>query len=204
MAVLDQPEVAPWQTSPASTEDARAHLSAIEQVDRALMGGTPVAIIAWPEERAAAEQLALLRMPRLLIMSGQVEPAHSLDDLEDWVRLPVADCDVRARVRRLRQRSVTVPPKPLLDGCGRLIYQGRWVELAPVEERLAGPLVERFGCIVTEQALLAAGWPSGSPATGTLRPRLSRLRRRVAELGLDLATVRMQGYCLQLGTAALH
>src|SRR5437879_5925393 len=82
-------------------------------------------------ERCTAEQLALRRMPRLLLIGGRVEPAQSVDELEDWVRLPVADCDVRARVRRLRQRAAALPPKPLLDGCGRLIYEGRWVELAP-------------------------------------------------------------------------
>jgi DNA-binding response OmpR family regulator len=204
VAVVEEPGVSSLVVSSCLAEQARWHVSAIEQVDRALAGGPAVAILCWPEEQSVIEQLAQQQVPRLLLVGQHAEPAPSIDDLEDWVRLPAADCDVKARIRSLRRRAIALPPRPLLDGSGRLIYEGRWVELAPVEERLAVPLVASFGRVISDRRLIAAGWPDGPPADGTLRPRVSRLRRRVATLGLDVMAVRAQGYCLQrVETAAL-
>ena len=189
--------------SPSATaDDARWHASAIEQVDRAVAGGPAVAVLCWPADAELAAQLAAQQIPRLLLVDAPVDDVDIDDDLLDWVSLPATDDDVRARIRRLRRIASDHPAKPVLDGSGRLIYGGGWVELAPVEERLAIPLVERFGRVVPERDLIHAGWPDGPPATGTLRPRLSRLRRRVGDIELDLVAVRGQGYCLQRREAA--
>ena len=86
---------------------------------------------------------------------------------------------------------------PELDGAGRLLYDERWVPLSFTEERLAGPLVHRFGRIVRNTELIDVGWP-GHPATlSNLRRRMSGLRTRLRALGLDVIGVRRIGYVLQ-------
>lgn len=178
-------------------EDARWHLSSIEQVDRALHGGPAVALVCWPAEAAAVERLAELSLPRLLLLAPEAAPVDRADALEDWVRLPVSDDDVRVRIHRLRDSASRLPPRPLLSGDGRLIYQGRWVSLPPRDERIARPLVDSYLEAVADEALLAAGWPAGDASPATLRPRISRLRRRIATLGLRVVALRGLGYALQ-------
>ena len=180
-----------------TADDARWHVSAIEQVDRGVRGGPAIAVLCWPADADLVAQLAEQQIPRLLLVDASVDDVDVEDELLDWIRLPASDDEVRARLRRLRRLAAARPARPLLDRNGRLIYEGEWIELAPVEERLAVPLVERFGRVVSEATLVEAGWPDGAPADGTLRPRLSRLRRRVGPVGLDLVAVRGQGYCLQ-------
>src|SRR5437879_3216466 len=130
--------------APLSTDDARWHLSSVEQVDRALHGGPAVAMVCWPAEAAAVERLAELRLPRLLLLDPDVEPVDHADVLEDWVRIPVRDDDVLARIRRLRENALHLPPRPLLADDGRLIFEGRWVSLPVLDERIAVPLVDAY------------------------------------------------------------
>jgi hypothetical protein len=161
-----------------------------------LEDGPTVAVVCWPDDRATVAELTALGVPRLLLLSPDSEPLDEYDELEDWVRLPVADVDARSRIRQLRARAASRPVHPLLDGRGRLMYEGRWVVLSETEERLAGPLVEHFGAVVRRPDLFNAGWPSGPPTENACRPTISRLRRRCAELGLDLTNVRGVGYTL--------
>jgi hypothetical protein len=119
------------------------------------------------------------------------------DDLEDWLRLPADDRDARMRLRRLRDRAERLPTCPVLDGYGRLLFAGGWVGLSAVEERLARPLVERFGQVVCYADLLEAGWPGQHKDKIILRPRITGLRRRVAPIGLELRSIRDVGHLLE-------
>lgn len=190
--------------APTDAEDARWHLTSVEQVDRALHGGSAVAIVCWPDEAPAVERLASLGLPRLLLLGSDAEPVDRADALEDWVRLPVRDDDVRARIHRLRESASRVPPRPLLSGDGRLIFQGSWVSLPPRDERIARLLVESYLEAVPDAALLAAGWPGAEASPATLRPRISRLRRRIAGLGLGVVALRGLGYAMQPLTTRPH
>jgi DNA-binding response OmpR family regulator len=86
---------------------------------------------------------------------------------------------------------------PGLGPDGRLTLGGAWVALSPVEARLAGALVRRFGLVVDRASLAAAGHPDGPSGRAALDTQIARLRRRLAPLGLEIRTIRLRGYLLQ-------
>lgn len=122
--------------------------------------------------------------------------------LEDWVRLPAGQEDVRARVRTLERRAADFTPvQPRLDEDGVLHAGTRSVVLPPVEARLAEALIERHGSVVSRDQLAKAGWPEGMADRNLLDVRILRLRRRLADVGLALTTVRHRGYMLVVSDA---
>lgn len=126
-------------------------------------------------------------------------PPLSPDPLEDWVRLPASDDDVRARIRVLedRLRAAASDSAPILDENGLLRVGGAWVSLPPVEHRLMAVLLDRYRAVVSREALARAGWPDGIPGRNVLDVHIVRLRRRLAPLGLVIRTVRSRGYLLE-------
>jgi len=156
-----------------------------------------VVLVRWPEEDARLRQLRETGSPRLLLVNGESEPPESADCLEDWIRLPADDRDMRARVTRLASRSETQQPAPQVDGDGLLRYRGRWVALSPVESALAITLVDRFGAVVGRDTLARRAWPEGTPTRNALDVHMLRLRRRIAPLGVEVRTVRSRGYLMQ-------
>jgi DNA-binding response OmpR family regulator len=78
-----------------------------------------------------------------------------------------------------------------------LRLDGRWVSLPPVEARLTGALLDRYGAVVSRESLAKAGWPDGAPGRNALDVHMLRLRRRVASLTLAIRTVRSRGYLLE-------
>jgi DNA-binding response OmpR family regulator len=156
-----------------------------------------VVLVRWPEEDARLRQLRDTGSPRLLLLNGESEPPDSADGLEDWIRLPADDRDVRARVARLASRSETQQPAPEVDGDGLLRYRGRWAALSPVESALAIVLIDRFGAVVGRDTLARRAWPDGTPTRNALDVHMLRLRRRIAQLGVEVRTVRSRGYLMQ-------
>jgi len=156
-----------------------------------------VVLVRWPEEDVRLRELRETGSPRLLLLNGESEPPESADCLEDWIRLPADDRDVRARVTRLASRSETQQPAPQVDGDGLLRYRGRWVALSPVESALAITLVDRFGAVVGRDTLARRAWPEGTPTRNALDVHMLRLRRRIAPLGVEVRTVRSRGYLMQ-------
>jgi DNA-binding response OmpR family regulator len=133
----------------------------------------------------------------LLLLNGESAPPDLGDCLEDWIRLPADDRDVRARVATLSSRAETEQPAPQVDGDGLLRHRGRWIALSPVESALAVTLVDRFGAVVGRDTLARRAWPNGVPTRNALDVHILRLRRRVASLGLEIRTVRSRGYLMQ-------
>jgi DNA-binding response OmpR family regulator len=156
-----------------------------------------VVLVRWPEEDTRLQQLRDDGSPRLLLLNGESAPPESADCLEDWIRLPADDRDVRARVARLASRAETRQPAPRVDGDGLLRYRGRWVALSPVEGALAATLVDRFGAVVGRDTLARLAWPDGTPTRNALDVHMLRLRRRIAPLGVEVRTVRSRGYLMQ-------
>jgi len=156
-----------------------------------------IVVIRWPAERANRERLAAEGRPRLLLVSPDSDPPDGRDCLEDWVRLPADDRDVAARLRSLELRSVRHQQRPETDERGRLTFNGDWVALSPIEERIVGALAARFGEVVSRDELLSAGWPDEHPSDAALRVHLTRLRKEIAALGLEIATVRGFGHVMQ-------
>jgi DNA-binding response OmpR family regulator len=162
--------------------------------------GFPVAVLDWPRERHVAEHLAALGRPRLLLVAEGAEPPYVDDLLEDWLRLPAEERDLRARVAALRRRA-GLAEAPVFDGDCRLSYRGAWAPLSPIEFALATVLVERFGRLVNDEDLAARAWTASPPGGATLRVHLTRLRRRIGPVGLEIRTVRSRGHVMQAVSA---
>jgi hypothetical protein len=157
-----------------------------------------VVLVRWPLEAEQRSRCASERRPRLLLVDHSVPPPESTDCLEDWIRVPAPDSDVRARVRALLARGQAhLRAVPEIDPHGVIRYGSGWVSLPPVESRLASALVFRFGAVVGRDALRRAIWPGASPGRNVLDVHVLRLRRRLAPLGLAIRTVRSRGYMLE-------
>ncbi|HEX8803699.1 MAG TPA: helix-turn-helix domain-containing protein [Acidimicrobiales bacterium] len=156
-----------------------------------------VALVHWPAEEDRREELRRAGQPRLLLVEKGAPPIPT-DELEDWIRLPADDVDLRVRVEVLRRRTGSgTDATPRLDADGVLRVGDRWVSLPPVEARLTGALLDRFGAVVSREALARSGWPGGSPGRNALDVHVLRLRRRLSPLRLAIRTVRSRGYLLE-------
>ncbi|MFN8016620.1 MAG: winged helix-turn-helix domain-containing protein [Acidimicrobiales bacterium] len=161
-----------------------------------------VELVRWPDEESRLAAVRSSGQARLVLVSEGASPPLTADPLEDWVRLPASDEDVRARVRVLedRARGAGDPAVPELDENGLLRLGGSWVSLPPVEHRLMTVLLDRYRAVVSRDALARAGWPEGIPGRNVLDVHIVRLRRRLAPLGLAIRTVRSRGYLLELAS----
>jgi DNA-binding response OmpR family regulator len=163
-----------------------------------------VTLVRWPAESARREVLVETATPRLLLVEDGVPPPSGDDCLEDWIRVPAPGVDVEIRVQALAARAAKhdSPTQPDLDDDGVLRYANGWVALPPVEARLTGAMVERFGAVVSRQSLSQAAWPEGSPGRNALDVHVLRLRRRLSPLALTIRTVRSRGYLLEPAQAS--
>lgn len=160
-----------------------------------------VELIRWPEQAALRESLAGAGQPRLLILESETPPPHTSDPLEDWIRLPASEVDVAARVQALTDAGSDSPAVPLLDKENGVLRMGSdWVVVPPVEARLTAVMLERFGAVVSRDDLTRAGWGTTVTRRNSLDVHMLRLRRRVAELNLEIRTVRSRGYLMQLAS----
>lgn len=160
-----------------------------------------VELVQWPSEEQRLSQLRRDDIPRLILVPEGMAPPLSAAVLEDWIRLPADNDDIRARVRVLSDRASGIEDArvPELDENGLLRVSGRWVSLPPVEHRLMVVLLDRYRAVVSREALARAGWPDGIPGRNVLDVHIVRLRRRLAPLGLSIQTVRSRGYLLEEG-----
>jgi hypothetical protein len=156
-----------------------------------------VAILAWPEQADEAAECGRAGRPRLLLVAPDAEPPADWDGFTDWVRLPVDDRDLCARVAAL-QRLASRAPAPVLDEFDVLWRGDRWTALAPIEARIVEVLLARCGSVVSRRDLAAAAWPDGMPGTRAVDARLRRLRDRVEPLGLQIHNVRRRGLMLEV------
>jgi DNA-binding response OmpR family regulator len=163
-----------------------------------------VVLVRWPVEEARRGDLRVARVPRLLLVENGAPPPAADDELEDWIRVPADEVDLHARVENLARRSRSKEEaQPELDEDGVLRFGPSWVPLPPVEARLTAALVDRYGAVVSRDALARAGWPDGAPGRNALDVHVLRLRRRLTPLGLAIRTVRSRGYLLEHANGAV-
>jgi DNA-binding response OmpR family regulator len=167
-----------------------------EAAARAVLSEPQVVLLHWPTDAAALDAARERRRPRFLVVEDDAEPPAQWDRLEEWIRLPADRRDVQARVVALRSRAAELPLRPTLDGYDRLLFRHRWVALTPSDYKLIEPLVEHFDEVVPYERVVgpANGSDGAAPVAG--RVRLTRLRRRIAPLGLEIRTVRPHGLAL--------
>lgn len=169
--------------------------------DLRTVGAVDVVLLHWPADQVRRAELQASGSMRLLLVEGDVLAPAPSDDGEDWIRVPASEADLQARVDGLRRRSTNPAGRLLgIDDFGVLRLGDRWVALPPVEARLAEALLDRYGAVVSRDALARAGWPAGSPGRNALDVHVLRLRRRLAPLALVIRTVRSRGYLLEQGS----
>ena len=156
-----------------------------------------VILVRWPEEFDRIERLRTLRVPRLLLVGGDLSTLEPGDALEDWIRLPAPADELRVRVATLASHARERREKPTVDQDGLLRYGGRWIALSPTERSTAAILVDRFGDVVDYETLVRITWKGRRPTRNALDVLIKRLRRRIAPLGLEICTVRGRGYIFQ-------
>jgi len=155
-----------------------------------------VALVRWPVERGRLEHLRQRGEPRLVVVETG-DPPHGDDPLEDWLKAPIDVDELRVRVDTLRSRARRRDPAPTIDEDGVLRYRGRILTMPPVQRRLAEVLLSRWGSVVGRDTLVRAAWPAEPPShRNVLDVHVTRLRRLLTEIGLELKTVRRRGYLL--------
>ena len=166
-------------------------------------------MLRWPEEEGRRTRISQEGAPRLLLVPDGEEPPAVADCLEDWIRVPAPEEEVRARVEALSVRSLAhvangthhePSHEPVLDDFGVLRMNGAWVALPPLEARLADALLERLGTVTSRDVLIRAGWPGSPPGRNALDVHVLRLRRRLHPVGLAIRTVRSRGYLMERAT----
>lgn len=160
-----------------------------------------LAVLSWPEDTAEVVRLGRLGVPRLLLVPADADPPPVADPLLDWVRVPADERDVASRAIALVRRAARQREGgPTVDTYNRLLFAGSWVGLSPIEARVALALCERYTEVVGDEQLLERAWPDDPDATAraaALRVHLTRLRQRIAPLGLEVRALRAQGMILQ-------
>lgn len=86
---------------------------------------------------------------------------------------------------------------PALDECDVLRRGRHWIALAPVEARILELLLSRAGRVVRRSEFRVV-WPAGMPTARAVDARLTRLRKRVAPLGIQIRSVRARGLMLSV------
>lgn len=158
---------------------------------------TDVVLVRWPEEWDRLERLRASGIPRLLLIGEEVAAPEPFDTLEDWIRLPAADGDLRVRADTLAARAENSVVPPGIDEDGVVRFGGRWIAVSPVERTLAIALIDNFCAVVRRDTLGRAAWPGGGSTRNALDVHMLRLRRRLLVVGLEVQTVRARGYLLQ-------
>ena len=78
-----------------------------------------VELVEWPSEEERLSQLRREHVPRLVLVPEGMAPPLTADVLEDWIRLPAVDEDIRSRVRVLADRADGVDLDHLWRHVGR-------------------------------------------------------------------------------------
>ena len=125
---------------------------------------------------------------------------------DDYLGKPFHLAELVARLTAQLRRPAVAPAAAgdpaglVLDPAQHSLANGPvLVTLTPTEYRLAGCLLAGAGAVVRRRDLVRAGWPDGAQvADNTLDQYVTRLRRRLREVGASRAitTVRGVGYRL--------
>jgi two-component system, OmpR family, response regulator len=154
-----------------------------------------VALLRWPADAARRDELASRGLPRvLLVVDGQRPPLLAHD--EDWVRSPVDERDLWARMQRLSHRHQVRSRRPVLVDDVVLHHAGATLIVTEGEGEVLRLLLDRFGELVTWGDLRRSLWPDGHGTTKAAISRVSRLRLRVEPVGLSIRTIRRRGVVL--------
>jgi DNA-binding response OmpR family regulator len=160
-----------------------------------------VPLVQWPEEEARRQALAERGRPRLLVLAEDHPPPVVHDPLEDWVRDRAGALEIGARQDTLRRRALQARA-PAVDEDGVLWVDGRWLSLPESQVSIVEILLLRRGRLVsTDELRRAYARRGGSTDEVAFKAVMPRVARRLAEVGLQVHTVRGRGALLDLTVA---
>jgi DNA-binding response OmpR family regulator len=157
---------------------------------------TQVAILRWPDDADERARLDRDGRPRLLVLDADNDAPSCNTCLEDWIRLPASDHDIRVRITALEARFARHPHAPTLDASGQLRFRDKDVFVTPRESAIAAELVRQFRKVVPDEDLLKLLWPDGGGNPDSLRAVIHRLRKRIHAVGLTITTNRHYGHVM--------
>ncbi|MFC9947385.1 winged helix-turn-helix domain-containing protein [Streptomyces pratensis] len=156
-----------------------------------------VKFVRWPAERSIREQCKARGHLCLLVVEHGAPPPEQLGLYEDWVRPPIVQEDLQARLRQLADRAV-LKSKPVLDPAGILYFKESSVTLSLTQCEMLAPLVSRYGQITYRAELREILERSGSSSSSNaLDLHVMRLRRRLQLVGLAVRNVWGRGFVLE-------
>jgi len=154
-------------------------------------------MLEWPREAERSHALEANGEPHLLLVAPDADPPEEWGALTDWVRVPVDDLDLWARIAALQWRA-RLRPVPELDESDLLRRGVEWVALSRLEAKILRALLAQPGAVLSRHHLGRAGWAGGPPGPRSVDTYVKRLRRRIAPLGLSIHTARRRGYMLEI------
>jgi DNA-binding response OmpR family regulator len=159
-----------------------------------------VELVRWPGDADRRANLARAGIPRLLLIDDGAPLPDSLGIDEDWVRLPAAEDEIRARAFRLRRvvDDLAHHATPHIDEHRVLHRAGASVPLSAHEAAILTALLERPGKVVPRSEIEAHAWHGAAPSADAIDAAIYRLRRRLTGLGLSIRSVRSRGFSLQV------
>jgi hypothetical protein len=161
--------------------------------------GGEVHLVRWPAEADERARFSETGELCLLLVEPNDLPPDDVRRSEDWVRSTADPIEVHWRIERLRSLNPRPLGPPEVDGDSILSFGDQWLPLGPRDARLVRLLCEQYGNLVHRDELRATVGASLTDAA--LSVRLFRLRRQLAPLGLNIATVRGRGYVLEASGA---
>ncbi len=161
--------------------------------------GLPVELVSWPAGGDRRDALARAAVPRLLLVAADAAPPDVVGVDEDWIRLPAAESDVRARATQLLRFDARLrSDAPYIDDNRVLHRAGRTVTLTIAEAAIMSLLIQNSGTVVTHRELESDVWDGVAPSHDAIDAAIYRLRRRIGGLSLCIRSVRGRGFVLNV------
>jgi DNA-binding response OmpR family regulator len=159
---------------------------------------TGITILWWPEEGTRLLRLRDSHVPRLVVIKGDMLPPLPLDwSEEEWLRSPFPAELLDVSLERLAHRIAAQPPAPEMTSGDVLSFRDHSVVLPARESVLARVLATAFGRVVPYAALYAALGLDPDSDENAFLGLVSRLRRHLEPIGLEIHAVRRVGYVLR-------
>lgn len=173
-----------------------------------------VAIIDWRMPGLSGDQVVAearrlhLATPLVMLTARDTthDKVHGLDaGADDYIVKPVDFDELLARLRAVQRRPRTaispvlqVGALSLDPGTHEVIAAGRRVSLTALEYAILEVLMRRSPALVDRLTIARQAWSDETDTVGsnTIDVHVGHLRRKLAGAGVELATVRGQGYRL--------
>lgn len=161
-------------------------------------GTGSVQILRWPAEEAKREWCRQHRIPRLLLVEMGDRPPVICDVYEDWVRPPLPQADLDARIQVLQERHRR-HERPSMVGERDLVFRSQRITTSRCQAALARELAENYQQLVEREtlaAILRHQLEAKCERRNVLDLHMTRLRRKLKPLGLEITTIWGSGYQL--------